>query len=336
MIVRADATARMGTGHLMRCLALAQTWQDSGGAVDFLTHCESDALAGRLQKEGFGVRRLDSGSGPDVLRSAQSGEPAALVLDGYHFGAEYQKRARDYFRPLIAIDDLADLPLYSADVVLNQNIYAPQLSYPHEPYTRLLLGCQWALLRREFRSWAGWRREFPAVARRVLVTLGGSDPDNVTARVMDALALSELRDGLETAIVVGAGNPHLPELQQAAGNRPNTRLCTNVADMPALMAWADVAITAGGSTCWETAFMGLPSLIVVLAANQTGVARGLQSFGSAVNLGWHEHVAAGEMALALDTMLRSAERRRSMGEAGRRLVNGQGAQAAVDAIRELL
>ncbi|MGO9229798.1 MAG: UDP-2,4-diacetamido-2,4,6-trideoxy-beta-L-altropyranose hydrolase [Bryobacteraceae bacterium] len=336
LVVRADASVRMGTGHLMRCLALAQAWQDAGGSVDFLTRCESDALAGRLCQEGFLVQRLGSKSDAEALQSARADGVAALVLDGYHFDAAYQERAREFFRPLIAIDDLAELPMYSADVVLNQNIFAPRLQYPHRGYTRLLLGTQWALLRREFLRWANWQRVFPTVARRVLVTLGGSDPDNVVCRVIEALDLSELREELETMVVVGAGNPHLPQLQTVARMHPNLELRANVTDMPAVMAWADTAITAGGSTCWEAAFMSLPSLILVLAANQTGNASGLDSATGAINLGWHEDVKAVEIAQALDAMLRSQERRRAIGETGRRLVNGDGAHAAVAAIRELL
>jgi spore coat polysaccharide biosynthesis predicted glycosyltransferase SpsG len=141
---------------------------------------------------------------------------------------------------------------------------------------------------------------------------------------------------MEAAIVVASDSPHLPQMLDAARKSDNIRLHDNVTDMPALMAWADAAITAGGSTCWETAFMGLPSLIVVVAANQTGVAGGLQSFGSAVNLGWHEGLTAIEIAAALDSLLQNADQRRWMGDAGRRLVNGQGARNAVAAIRELL
>jgi spore coat polysaccharide biosynthesis predicted glycosyltransferase SpsG len=192
------------------------------------------------------------------------------------------------------------------------------------------------LLRREFAEWAGWRREYPAVARRVLVTLGGSDPDNVAARVMDALALSELRGELETVIVVGAGSPHLAQLQPAALEHPNLDLRANVTDMAALMAWADMAITGGGSTCWETAFMRLPSIILALAANQTAIANELDSATGAVNQGWHERVTAAAIAAALDGLARSQQRRRAVGESGRRLVNGEGARAAVAAIQELL
>lgn len=336
LIVRADATTAMGTGHLMRCMALGQAWRDAGGEVELLTRCENDALTGRLAKEGFRVKLLGTQTDTDALRSAQSDGPAVLVLDGYHFDAEYQARARDCFRPLVAIDDLADLPMYCADLILNQNIYATQLNYPHQEHTRLLLGCEWALLRREFVRWTSWQRVFPEVGRRVLVTLGGSDPDNVTERVVEALAESQYGDDLEMTIVAGASNPYLPRLRTAALKLRNTQLCTNVTDMPALMAWADAAVIAGGSTCWETAFMQLPSLIVVLASNQVRVAEGLACAGGAINLGWHRDVTVGEIAVAIDTLLHGQEMRRSIGKTGRKLVNGQGAQSAVAAIRELL
>jgi UDP-2,4-diacetamido-2,4,6-trideoxy-beta-L-altropyranose hydrolase len=342
LILRADANAGMGTGHVMRCLALGQAWQDAGGSVELLTRCESSALVSRLESENVTVRQLGNVSDWDAFTAARSDEPTALVLDGYDFDAGYQKRARDFFRPLLVIDDLADLPFYSADLVLNQNVYAGELAYAYEPPTRLLLGCKWALLRREFRRWQGWQREISAVARRVLITLGGSDPDNVTLALIDALGLCGLRDELEVVIVAGAASQHLTTLQNAVrglhniAGLNNVELRSNVNDMPELMAWADVAITGGGSTVWETAFMGLPALTIVLAQNQERVAAGLETAGAAINLGWSRNLNPERIASGLDGLLRSQACRDRISRRGRQLAGGNGTAATVAALRDLL
>jgi UDP-2,4-diacetamido-2,4,6-trideoxy-beta-L-altropyranose hydrolase len=337
LLIRADATTSMGTGHLMRCTALGQAWQEQRGTVEFLTRCENTALVGRLEAEGFNVRQLGANSDWDAFDAAAKSAPdAALVLDGYDFDAEYQKRARSFFQPLLVIDDLADLPRYSADLVLNQNIYAAELRYAHESHTRLLLGCQWALLRREFRRWRDWRREIPAVGRRVLVTLGGSDPDNVTLRVVQAFQCTGLADELEIQVVAGAGNPHLPELEETARASRNIRLCSNVRDMPALMAWADIAVTGAGSTCWETSFMGLPSLTIILAENQKRIAEGLERVGAAINLGCQQDLSSESIASSTDGILRARACRERLSERGRGLVDGNGSAATVVVIQELL
>jgi UDP-2,4-diacetamido-2,4,6-trideoxy-beta-L-altropyranose hydrolase len=343
LLIRADASARMGTGHVMRCLALGQAWQDAGGAVEFLTRCESGVLLDRLVSEGMGVTPLAEDADWPALeravqsqRAIQSQSPTALVLDGYHFDAEYQRRARDLCRPLLVIDDNAHLTCYCADLVLNQNVHAGQLSYTVGPDTRLLLGCRWALLRREFRRWQDWRRQVPPLAEKLLVTLGGSDPENVTLRVIEALQCSALRDKLQVVVVAGGGNPHLPSLERAAGESPALELRSNVDDMPSLMAWADAAITAAGSTCWEAAFLGLPSLTVIVADNQERGARGLEQSGATVNLGWHRDLTARRIASVLDDLLPAQSRRQRMSESGSALVDGNGAPATVAVVRSLL
>jgi len=226
LVIRADANTRIGTGHLMRCLALAQGWKDSGGQVIFITACSNEPLLQRLYDEGFVVHRLEHPY-PDPqdwemtkqLLSEHLG--AWLVLDGYHFDSEYQWLVKEAGYRFLVIDDMAHLPHYYADIVVNQNLHAEQLHYPCEPYTQLLLGTQYVLLRREFLKGQGWKREIPEVARKVLVTLGGSDPDNVTLKVIRAINKLKIK-GLEIKVVIGPSNPHMASLKEAIHHSPLT------------------------------------------------------------------------------------------------------------------
>jgi UDP-2,4-diacetamido-2,4,6-trideoxy-beta-L-altropyranose hydrolase len=288
-----------------------------------------------LGAENFAVHRLSGDAGADwpFLESACSGA-AALVLDGYHFDPEYQLSARQLFRPLVVIDDTAHLPCYHADILINHNICAENLPYRVPVGTRTLLGCRWALLRREFRDWRGGPREVPPEPRNILVTLGGADPDGVTLRALEALHRSRFRGSLRCIVLAGAANPRLGDLRTAAAGDAAIELRSNAADMPPLMAWADLAITAGGSTCWETAFMGLPTLTIVIAENQERVARGLDAAGAVCNLGWFERVEAGAIGVAIDSLLGDPARLEAMSAAGRRLVDGTGALAVAAAIRD--
>ncbi|MGQ9755923.1 MAG: UDP-2,4-diacetamido-2,4,6-trideoxy-beta-L-altropyranose hydrolase, partial [Desulfotomaculales bacterium] len=193
LIIRADANAWIGTGHLMRCLALAQAWQDHGGKVVFITACNSPFLKQRLRNEGFDVVGLqyvhpDPADLKTTMNVLAVHPGAWLVLDGYHFDFTYQRLVKEAGHQLLVIDDMAHLDRYNADIVLNQNIHAHNLHYFCEPYTRLLLGTKYVLLRREFWSWRNYKREVPEVAKKVLVTMGGSDPGNVTLKVIRALA----------------------------------------------------------------------------------------------------------------------------------------------------
>ena len=283
LIIRADADVQMGTGHVMRCLALAQAWQDQGGGAIFVMSQAPPALESRLLAEGMEVVRLAAppGSAEDARETAvlaQSAGPSGWWWTAISSGPTTSAWSRTPVLRLLFVDDYGHAEHYWADLVLNQNIYAHEDFYPsREAYTRLLLGTRYALLRREFFKWRGWQREIPEVARKILVTLGGGDPDNVTLKVLQALSQVEM-DGLEVVVVAGGANPHFQELQAAANNFPHRmRLLANVDHMAELMAWADVAISGGGSTCWEMAFMGLPAITIILADNQRPVAEKLEA-----------------------------------------------------------
>jgi len=173
------------------------------------------------------------------------------------------------------------------------------------------------------------------VARKVLVTMGGSDPDNVTLKVIQALQQVDL-DGLEAIVVVGGSNPHYEELQSAVQDaRSSIRLESNVTNMPELMAWADVAISAGGSTCWEIAFMGLPSLVLVLSENQQRIATGLDQAGVVLNVGWYTEASIVQVTKTLVALLEDRGLRWRMGQQGRELVDGLGSGRTVKFLQTL-
>jgi len=339
LIIRADANTRIGTGHLMRCLALAQAWKNSGGEVAFITACESAGLLQRLSDEGFEAIQLDSPY-PDpadweVTSQVLATHPNAwMVLDGYHFDSICQIRIKEAGHPLLVIDDMAHLEHYYANIVLNQNSHAEQLNYSCEPHTELLLGAQYVLLRREFLQWQDWKREIPKVARKVMVTLGGSDTNNVTLKVIQALQQVDV-EGLEAVVVVGSSNSHFEELQTAVSDlKSPIWLERNVTNMPKLMAWADVAISAGGSTCWEMAFMGLPTVLLVLADNQRDIGEGLSEAGVVHNLGWFEQVTDAKIADALLRLLANPDGRSMMSNSGRELVDGLGRERVIEISRK--
>jgi UDP-2,4-diacetamido-2,4,6-trideoxy-beta-L-altropyranose hydrolase len=338
LLLRADASARIGTGHVMRCLALAQACRAAGGQAAFLSHCESKTLRHHVEAAGIRFIPLDTHHPhpADIQRTLtllREFQTEWLVIDGYHFDPAYQQRVREAGYRLLVIDDTAHWPNYNADIVLNQNINARQLPYVVDPDTMLLLGTRYALLRHEFLAWRNWRRGTLELACKVLVTLGGSDPDNMTGKVIKALEKMEV-PGLEVKIVVGPANPHLDTLRRAAkASSINLQFLTTVNDMPSLMAWAEVAVSAGGSTCWELAFMGVPNIVLVLAENQCRIAQGLEEAGVTINLGWSHQVSEDDIATKLQGLCQAGERRSHMSWLGRRLVDGEGAPRVIQSLR---
>jgi spore coat polysaccharide biosynthesis predicted glycosyltransferase SpsG len=174
------------------------------------------------------------------------------------------------------------------------------------------------------------------VAKKVLVTLGGADPDNVTLKVIQSLQIVEVEE-LEAVVVVGGSNPHYENLKMAVqDSRYPIQVQQNVTNMPELMAWADMAISAGGSTCWELAFMGLPSILLILADNQRAIAQKLATLNLAVNLGWHQDVTIEEIGLALRESIGDRPKRETMSKRERELVDGNGARRVVSEMVNML
>jgi UDP-2,4-diacetamido-2,4,6-trideoxy-beta-L-altropyranose hydrolase len=289
----------------MRCLALAQAWQSEGGNVTFLMADSAPALAARLSAEGFAVIHHphpdgSQADGTHTIAVAHALGTVKVVVDGYHFGAAYQQQLKAAGLKILFIDDNGHAEHYAADWVLNQNIHAHEGLYTHrEPYTQLLLGTRFILLRKEFWPWRGWQRQIAPTAGKLLVTLGGGDPENVTLKVMQALQQVAVPD-LEVIVVVGGSNPHLEALRAAAKTASvKFDLRRNVANMPELMAWADMGVISGGSICWEAFFMGLPVVSIITASNQIKLVNKLEENRALHNLGWHHHLDAKRIALAL-------------------------------------
>jgi UDP-2,4-diacetamido-2,4,6-trideoxy-beta-L-altropyranose hydrolase len=333
LLIRADASPQIGIGHVMRCMALAEAWQAQGGEVVFASASAPQELEQRLDAEGFARRRILGRPGqPEEAREtaalARNCSAACVVLDGYHFDPDYRRAlGRTGARLLLVVDGVPP-DTAGADFVLDQNLGASRPGGVREDSgTRFLLGPRYALLRREFWRWRGRKHPIAPTARKLLVTLGGSDPENMTLRILRALrTLPESRE-LEARIVVGPANRHRASLEKELIRAPETwRLLAAPDDMPELVAWADLGISAAGSTCWELAFMGLPFVTIVLADNQRSIAANLARAGVSRDLGWHEQVSAEGLIALVHELFDQAALRMEMGRLGQETVDGFGAE----------
>ncbi|MDF7825520.1 UDP-2,4-diacetamido-2,4,6-trideoxy-beta-L-altropyranose hydrolase [Pontiellaceae bacterium B12227] len=344
LFIRADANSQMGTGHVMRCIALGQMWKDAGGEVVFLTCCSNDELLNRLVSEGFRVEPISHAhpEGEDVdetvacivrSRPEADARPIWLVADGYHFDTNYQRGVRAQGIHLLCLDDYNHLSEYDCDVLLNQNVGSEELDYTLNADAVRLLGPRYSLLRREFRDRPISDEEIPARASNILVTFGGSDLDNVTSVIIHAI--NALNDpALNVKVIVGAANPNRATLEELIKQSPcSIEMISSVKDMASVFEWADLVVSAGGSTCWELCYLGLPFLVVVIAENQRRIAEGLDKAGAAINLGWHETLQVESVKSALYDLSMDPVRREDQRLRGRVLVDGNGAVRIVECIR---
>lgn len=326
-------------GHIMRCLALAQEWRDNGGTVTFVMSGAGQKIVSRLADEQMDICTISAvvGSNEDIsetIRCAEETNTEWIIIDGYHFGADYQRVVKQSGKKILFLDDYSHSDHYFADLVLNQNIYAEKCHYKNrEPYTKILLGPRYFLLRREFWPWHEWSRQIPPVARKILVTLGGSDLENQTLNVINAIKRIK-NQKVEVRILVGSANPHIPSLKSAISDVSSQfRIFESVTNIPEMMAWADLAVSGGGGTCYEMAFMGLPTSIIVLADNQAPNAEWLQRDGFALNLGYYKQVSSRDIHEGISRLINDQALRSTMSKHGREIVNGTGPS---EVIREML
>lgn len=308
VVFRTDASVQIGTGHVMRCLTLAEALRKGSAECVFLCRPHEGHLIQLIAERGHRVKTLpalspgwtpkpapphaawlgvdQAADAADALRALEGERRAAwLVVDHYALDREWQTALRPACDRIMVIDDLADRP-HDCDLLLDPNIGRSEADYKGllPEGARMLLGPRHALLRPEFaahRAASLARRAQPEL-RRLLVTLGGVDKNNVTCRVLDALDGAGLPEALEITVVMGPHAPWLSAVRERARTmRRPTRVLAGVNDMARLMTESDLAIGAAGSTAWERCCLGLPTIQLVLAENQQKIAEALERVGAA-------------------------------------------------------
>jgi len=316
IVFRADASLDIGTGHVMRCLTLADALRRRGANCRFICREHPGHLVDFIHQQGYEshiLPCLESGEfmdrhdkqGPQVghsewlgaswyddaqqtLSGLDGGPVDWLVVDHYALDSDWEALMRPVCRRLMVIDDLADRA-HECDLLLDQNLGRVRNDYTHlvSPKCITLTGPTYALLRPEFaelRPYSLSRRSRPEF-RRLLITMGGVDKDNATCSVLEALRECLLPTGCRISVVMGSNAPWLAQVHNLAEQMPwPTEVLVNVSDMARVMAESDMAIGAAGSTSWERCSFGLPSIVVVLAENQRSIASALQISGAAISM----------------------------------------------------
>ena len=323
IVFRADASINIGSGHIMRCLTLADALTEQGHQCRFICRSHKGHLGGVINQKGYHVDFLaapeasdrvdpitdDSGSclpphahwleAPWQLDAEQTlqalSTPIAsrqavdwLVMDHYALDYRWQEVCRAGFNKLMVIDDLADRR-HLCDLLLDQTFgrTADTYQYLVPVDCQILTGAQYALLRPEFSEWraASLKRRQSPELNNLLINLGGVDKDNITGTLLKAIDHSHLPESCGLTVVMGVTAPHIEQVKQIAAEiKQPCQVLQGVNNMAELMANADFAIGAAGSTSWERCCLGLPTLTIILAENQQTVAAQLQAAGAAQSL----------------------------------------------------
>ena len=298
---RTNSSKKIGLGHVMRCLTLAEELRNDDITIEFITRPHPGNLDDYIISKGFKVRSLSSPSNEIQLQQDLIGYELLLgvnqlidadetikvisgdridylIIDHYALDYNWEKKLRPYTVKIMVIDGLANRR-HDCDLLLDQNYILDKARYDKlvTSSTLKLLGPKYALLRKDFlinRKKCKNNNE----VNRVFVFFGGTDADNLTGISLKALSQSGLRH-LFVDVVIGSSNPHRKELKIEIGKNPNAKLYIQVDNIAKLMLRADVALGAGGTTTWERMALGLPSMVVTLAENQINVTRDLDKDG---------------------------------------------------------
>jgi UDP-2,4-diacetamido-2,4,6-trideoxy-beta-L-altropyranose hydrolase len=318
IVFRTDASLQIGTGHVMRCLTLADALRERGARCTFICRPQSGHLLDMVTQRGHHAVALPNGGttthhmqadlvhaawlGTDWQTDAQQTSEALgndsvdwLVVDHYALDLRWEHALRPHCQNLMVIDDLADRH-HDCDVLLDQNLGRSAQDYGGllKPHTTTYIGPQYALLRPEFaqlRSQSLARRTQPQL-KHLLITMGGVDKDNVTGQVLKALSACHLPPDLRITVVMGPHAPCLADIQQQAAQMQGpTQVLVGVNAMAQLMADSDLCIGAAGGTSWERCCLGLPTLLLVLADNQLPGAQALEKAGVAMVVGNAQNVS---------------------------------------------
>lgn len=326
LIVRADAGPGIGLGHFVRCAALAQAWQDAGGTTHLVTTTRAEFVPAGLASAFDDITSVaaphpDPADLESIVRTIESGEGSWVVCDHYQIDAVYTRRLRDAGASVVIIDDHAHQPLYDADVLLNQNLGSDALRYRFAGAPMVLLGPRFALLPRSFQAWRNRSMATLVQSGSLLLMPGGGVRGISASMLASACGDFAMRHLMPASALCGPGT-------DVAVWRP-LNVVSNPEDIPAVMARAEMAVSAAGSSAWQLCFMGIPTLFFTTAANQAGIAACLQEQGCGVNLGWLSELSEADVTDGLERLFADKPARDRISGHGRALVDGLGARRVV-------
>ena len=342
----------------MRCLTLADELRESGVEAVFICREFNGNLCGYIEEKGYVVHRLPVSNVQeyniegDSKHAAWLGtdwqtdvrqvvkiiktldvEPDWLVVDHYALDERWESYLRPYVRKIMVIDDLADR-VHDCNLLLDQNFYE-SLERRYDglvpPNCKKLLGPKYALLRPEFREARKKVGKRDGHVKRIMIFFGASDPTNETTKVLEAIRLLN-RPDIALDVVVGAFNSHSKAIERIASDLPDCTCHFKVEDMSTLMAGANLAVGAGGTTVWERCVLGLPSLVTTVAENQERTVFDMAESGYLLFLGRSEAVSVDSIYHALEIALQSPWLLISFARKTQSFVDGKGAKRVAQEI----
>ena len=336
LLIRVDSTYESGMGHFMRTLALAQRWQKDGGNIYFLIN-DNEHLKKRITYENMEciVVPFKSGTIQDskfLIDISSSKNISWCIIDGYVFKEDYFDFLRDNDLSFLIFDDDGSFSHYNSNIILNQNLHGKKKWYnsKKEDYTKLLIGTKFTLLRNEFLQYQSYNKLIKDKAKNILVTLGGSDVNNYSLEILKVLNSLDFHD-FNVKVIIGANNKHEEKLIQSIENFDfNVEILKNISNMPEVMMWADIAFSSGGTTVWELAFMGVPTIVGATSHVEEVLLKGLNENDLFKTVGNLKNLNKIELKNIFDYLINCKDAREKMSSDGQKFIDGYGSKRVID------
>ena len=361
---RVDASLSIGTGHIFRCLTLANHLRKRGIECIFICRSHIGNLIELITQNGHLALALpvsdskkyshhtslnnhlewlgtdwtvDAHDTKEILSSINIKKIDILIVDHYALDIRWEQALRPYAKKIMVIDDLADRQ-HDCDLLLDQNIARNEQEYINliDKNTIKMIGPRYALLRPEFAELRGKsleRRKMKRQSKHLLISMGGVDKENITGEVLKAVKKCQFPTNMHITVVMGTISPHLEQVQiQAKDMFCPTKVLTGVSNMAELMTESDLAVGACGGTAWERCCLGLPSLIFIIAKNQLAGAKALHRAGAAIVLKNYHHLT--EIISNWASPHSTEAIIKKMSDAAIAITDGQGCNRVVDILIE--
>jgi UDP-2,4-diacetamido-2,4,6-trideoxy-beta-L-altropyranose hydrolase len=331
---RSDASTGIGSGHIMRCLTLAEALSERGWRCVFGCEPETVATVPLLSASDFKVVF------PDDMKEIR---PDLLIVDHYGLNAAYEKAARAWARKIAVLDDLADRP-HDCDLLLDQTYGRSENDYKKlvPAGCKILTGADYMLLRPQFARAraAAEKRRAGEPSGRVLIATGSTNYKNIVSKILNGFRQGAGR-AFDINVILSSGAEKLDDVKHIvseinAAGLHTVNLHLDIKDMAAMMVEADIAVGAGGTTTWERCCLGLPTLMIELADNQIPTIAALTKAGAIVSVGKGDDEQAIEAIPArIRGILSNPEGMRALSAASFRICDGMGLSRSVDALEGL-
>jgi UDP-2,4-diacetamido-2,4,6-trideoxy-beta-L-altropyranose hydrolase len=323
-------------GHLMRCFALSEELINRKNICYFISNIDNEILCKNIEKSNIILKKVSTF--PDekddinlLINFSKKNEIDWIITDHYYIDIEYVKKLKEKKLKILSIDDNSNIHYYS-DIVVNQNIGAKNFLYSAEKYTKFLLGPKYAILRDNFLKKPC--RIIKKEVKNILITLGGIDKENVTMKILELLKILDCN--IKINVVIGPLNPHYNSIKKNISEyNCSIHLYNSPEKMEDIYYKSDIAISAGGTSCYEMAYFGIPNIIISIADNQINSSKELHNKIVSIYLGDKNEIKSSDLVKKINELINDYDLRLKMSNNGKKFVDGNGKKRIVDFMERL-